>query len=90
MGDLSRLKRLVRNTLLIAVLIVLFGYSYRATGIDFPRIFRDASKAKEIVSAFLRPDLVTRDVETVTAETAFPIPCGSAVGRHRPAPARAS
>jgi phosphonate transport system permease protein len=80
MGDLSRLKRLVRNTLLIAVLVVLFGYSYRATGIDFPRIFRDASKAKEMVSAFLRPDLVTRDVETVTVETAFPIPCGSAVG----------
>jgi phosphonate transport system permease protein len=80
MGDLSRLKRLVRNTLLIAVLVVLFGYSYRATGIDFPRIFRDAGKAKEMVSAFLRPDLVTRDVETVTAETAFPIPCGSAVG----------
>jgi phosphonate transport system permease protein len=80
MGDLSRLKRLVRNTLLIAVLVVLFGYSYRATGIDFPRIFRDAGKAKEMVSAFLRPDLVTRDVETVTVETAFPIPCGSAVG----------
>jgi phosphonate transport system permease protein len=80
MGDLSRLKRLVRNTLLIAVLVVLFGYSYRATGIDFPRMFRDASKAKETISAFLRPDLVTRDFETVTIETAFPIPCGSAVG----------
>jgi phosphonate transport system permease protein len=80
MGDLSRPKRLVRNTLLIAVLVALFGYSYHATGIDFPRMFRDAGKAKEMVSAFLRPDLVTRDVETVTVETAFPIPCGSAVG----------
>jgi phosphonate transport system permease protein len=80
MGDLSRLKRLVRNTLLIAVLIVMFGYSYRVTGIDFPRMFRDAGKASEIVSDFLRPDLVTRDFETVTIEAAFPIPCGSAVG----------
>ena len=78
MKDLSQLKRLVLNALVIAVLVVLFGYSYRATGIDFPRMFRDAGKASEIVSDFLRPDLVTRDFETVTLELAFPIPCGSA------------
>ncbi len=78
MKDLSQLKRLVLNALVIAVLVVLFGYSYRATGIDFPRMFRDAGKASEIVSDFLRPDLVTRDFETVTIELAFPIPCGSA------------
>ncbi len=38
MKDLSHLKKLVRNTLLIALLLVVFGYSYRATGIDFPRL----------------------------------------------------
>jgi phosphonate transport system permease protein len=80
MGDLSRLKRLVLNALLIAGLLVVFGYSYRATGIDFPRLVRDAGKARDIVAAFLQPDLVTRDVETLTIEVAFPIPCGSAVG----------
>lgn len=76
--DLSHLKRLVLNTLLIALLAVVFGYSYRVTGIDFPRLFRDAGKASQIVSDFLHPDLATRDVETVTIAMAFPIPCDSA------------
>jgi len=83
MGDLSRLKRLVLNTLLIAGLVVVFGYSYRVTGIDFPRLVRDAGKARDIVTAFLQPDLVSRDVETQTIEVAFPIPCGSAVEAER-------
>jgi phosphonate transport system permease protein len=78
MGDPSRLKNLVRSTLLIALLVAAFGYSYRVTGVDFPRLVRDAGKAREIVLAFLRPDLVTREVQTQTIEVAFPIPCGSA------------
>lgn len=78
MKDLSHLKKLVRNSLLLALLLVVFGYSYRATGIDFPRLVRDAPKARGILSDFLRPDLFRRDVEVVTLEMAFPIPCGSA------------
>jgi len=78
MKDLSHLKRLVLNTLLIAVLVLLFGVSYRVTKIDFPRLIRDAGKARDFVSAFLNPDLVTRDVETTTIQIAFPIPCGTA------------
>lgn len=78
MRALPRLKRLVTNTLVIAGLVLVFGYGYRATGIDFPRLFRDAPKAREILTAFLTPDLVAREVDTVTIEFAFPIPCGSA------------
>lgn len=76
--DISPLKNMVLSTLGIGVLILLFVVSYRTTQMDFPRLLRDAYKAKDFVSAFLSPDLVTRDFETVTITTSFPIPCGSA------------
>ncbi len=78
MKDLSHLKKLVRNSLLFALLLVVFVYSYRVTGIDVARLVRDAPKARNIVLDFLHPDLFRRDVEIVTLDMAFPIPCGSA------------
>jgi len=41
-------------------------------------LIKDAPKAKDLVAAFLTPDLLTRDLKTTTVEMAFPIPCGSA------------
>ncbi len=76
--DLSHLKRLVLNTLLVAVLAFLFVASVRVTKMDFVRLVKDAYKAREFVSDILSPDVVTRDIETTSIETAFPIPCGSA------------
>jgi phosphonate transport system permease protein len=70
--------RIFLTTVLIAVAVVIVGASARVSQIDFIRLFRDAPKAKNMVTAFLTPDLVTRDQTTTTIEAAFPIPCGSA------------
>jgi phosphonate transport system permease protein len=78
MKNQPRIGRIVLTTLLIALLIAVYGVSYKVTQLDFVRLVRDAPKAKELVTAFLTPDVVTREVQTTTIETAFPIPCGSA------------
>ncbi|MGQ9833659.1 MAG: phosphonate ABC transporter, permease protein PhnE [Candidatus Villigracilaceae bacterium] len=70
--------RIVRNTLLTALVIAAFITSFRVTEADFPRLFRDLPKGKDLLTAFLSPDVFTRDMETRTISIAFPIPCGSA------------
>jgi len=70
--------RIARNTLLTALVIAAFVVSYRVTEADFPRLFRDLPKGKALLTAFLTPDVFTRDVETRTVSIVFPIPCGSA------------
>jgi phosphonate transport system permease protein len=85
MDKRSRSLSLVRSALIIALVLVALGWSYRVTRIDFPRLVRDLPKAKEIAAAFLTPDLVTRRYETTTIEVAFPIPCGSAPEQGIPA-----
>lgn len=70
--------RIVRNTLLTALVIAAFVISFRITEADFPRLFRDLPKGKDLLTAFLSPDVFTRDMETRTISIAFPIPCGSA------------
>jgi len=70
--------RIARNTLLTALVIAAFVVSYRVTEADFPRLFRDLPKGKDLLTAFLTPDVFTRDVETRTVSIVFPIPCGSA------------
>jgi len=70
--------RIFLTTLAIAAALVVLGFSARASKIDFVRLIKDAPKARALVSAFLTPDLVTRDQATTTIEAAFPIPCGSA------------
>ncbi len=70
--------RIFLTTILIALGVVIIGASARVSQIDFVRFIKDAPKAKALVTAFLTPDLVTRDLKTTTLEMAFPIPCGSA------------
>lgn len=70
--------RIFLTTILIALGVAILGASARVSQVDFIRFFRDASKAKALVTSFLTPDLTTRDLKTTTIEMAFPIPCGSA------------
>jgi phosphonate transport system permease protein len=70
--------RIVLTTILIALAVLVLGYSAKVTQIDFVRLIEDAPKAKTLVLAFLTPDVTTRDTQTTTIETSFPIPCGSA------------
>lgn len=70
--------RIIRNVLLIALLVAVFGISYNVTGVDFPRLIRDLPKGGPMLKEFLSPDVFTRETETRTIEIAFPIPCDSA------------
>ena len=70
--------RIVLTTLLIALAVLVLGYSAKVTQIDFVRLIEDAPKARELVLAFLTPDVATRDTQTTTISTSFPIPCDSA------------
>ncbi len=74
----SRVWRITLTALLIALIAAIYGISARVTQVDFVRLFHDAPKAKQVFMAFLTPDLFTRDYRTMTLETTFPIPCGSA------------
>lgn len=78
MKNLSQLKRMVISVILIAALVYLYSISYKVTKMDFVRLIQDSYKAKDFVSAFLHPDLFTRDSQTTTITTTFPIPCDSA------------
>jgi phosphonate transport system permease protein len=74
----ASLKRLLRTTLFIAIAIFLYVVSFRITQVNFVRLFTDAYKARDFITAFLTPDLITHDYTTTTIETSFPIPCDSA------------
>ncbi len=79
MDNRSRTPRhVVRNLLILVGLVVAYTWASDVTRIDFPRLVRDAPKGRVIITAFLTPDVTTRDFETRTIETAFPIPCDSA------------
>jgi phosphonate transport system permease protein len=66
------------NVILALVVIAALVASYKVTQADFGRLFRDLPKGKDLVVAFLTPDLISRDTETRTITIAFPIPCGTA------------
>ena len=70
--------RIIRNTLLTALIVAAFVVSYKVTEADFPRLFNNLPNGKELIIAFLTPDVVTREMDTRTISIAFPIPCGSA------------
>ena len=70
--------RVLLNAVLIALGVVILGASARVSQIDFVRFIKDAPKGRALVTAFLTPDLLTRDLKTTTVEIVFPIPCGSA------------
>lgn len=77
--------KIVRNTLIVALIFVALGISWNVTGVDFPRLMRDLPKGRNLVMAFLTPDVVTRETTTTTVNIAFPIPCGSAPASEIPA-----
>ncbi|MFN8387255.1 MAG: hypothetical protein U0X92_12650 [Anaerolineales bacterium] len=66
--------RIVRNTLITAVVIAAFAVSYKITGVDFPRLFANLPNGKNLLVAFLTPDVASRDVETRTVSISSRFP----------------
>ncbi|MBV6395321.1 MAG: hypothetical protein HFACDABA_00896 [Anaerolineales bacterium] len=70
--------RLFRNALITTLVIAAFVVSYNVTDADFGKLFRNLPNGQKLITDFLTPDVVTRDVETRTVSIAFPVPCDSA------------
>lgn len=70
--------RSLRFTLLLIGIVTAFFFSIRVTQPDFVKLVTSSSKAKDILSQLLSPDLVTREAGLYRVEAVFPVPCGSA------------
>ncbi len=71
-------RRVLRNTLIAAMLVAGYLVAWNGSEIDFPRLFSSLPKGWPLLSAFLSPDVTTRDIEPVTLQVPLPVPCGSA------------
>jgi phosphonate transport system permease protein len=70
--------RITRNILLGILIVAAFVLSWRVSEVDFVKLVQNLPNGKDIVLAFLTPDVFTHEKTTKTIETPFPIPCGSA------------
>lgn len=75
---MSNNMNVARNLLLLALVVLAFWVSYQVTEADFAKLIANLPKGKDLVRAFLTPDIFTRDVERRTVSIAFPVPCDSA------------
>ena len=66
------------NIILGLLIVAAFAISWRVTDVDFVKLAKNLPNGKDIILAFLTPDFFTHDKTTITIETPFPIPCGSA------------
>ena len=70
--------KITRNIVIAVLILAAFVVSWRVTEIDFFKLVNNLPNGREILLAFMTPDVFTREKTTKTIETAFPIPCGSA------------
>jgi phosphonate transport system permease protein len=77
--------RIVRNSMIAILIVVVIGLSWRVTQINLKKLITDLPKGEKLVKAFLTPDIFTREFFTKTIEIAFPIPCNSATASAVPA-----
>ena len=70
--------KITRNILLGILIVAAFVVSWRVSEVDFFKLVQNLPNGKDIVLAFLTPDVFTHEKTTKTIETPFPIPCGSA------------
>ena len=71
----------LRTTLIALGVLAAYVIAYRGSEVDFPRLFRALAtnqKGRQLLGAFLTPDVATRDIAPVTLQLPFPVPCGSA------------
>jgi phosphonate transport system permease protein len=77
--------KITRNIIIAVLILAAFVVSWRVTEIDFIKLVNNLPNGREILLAFMTPDVFTREKTTKTIETAFPIPCGSALQADIPA-----
>jgi phosphonate transport system permease protein len=70
--------KITRNILLGILIVVAFVVSWRVSEVNFVKLVQNLPNGKDILLAFMTPDIFTREKTTKTIEAPFPIPCGSA------------
>jgi phosphonate transport system permease protein len=70
--------RLLRTTLITVGVLAVYVIAYRGSAVDFPRLFASLPKGWPLLSAFLTPDVAQREIQPVTLQVDFSVPCGSA------------
>jgi len=60
-----------RFILLVLVAGIIYSYGWKVTQIQPGNLVRDFHLVKPLISALLQPDLITRETDSFTAETAF-------------------
>jgi phosphonate transport system permease protein len=77
----SALPGSLKTTLITLGVIAAYIIAWRGSEVDFPKLFRALAtneKGRELLSDFMTPDIVARDIAPVTLQLALPVPCGSA------------
>jgi phosphonate transport system permease protein len=72
------LRRWFVTVFMILLALVAYVIGYRVTEIDPVKLLSSLSKSQKILSALIRPDVVTRKTADTTLDIVFPVPCGSA------------
>lgn len=69
--------RIIRTTLIALAVLAAYVIAYRGSEVDFARLVTSLGKGRPLLSAFLTPDVVARNIEPVTLQLDMPVPCGS-------------
>jgi phosphonate transport system permease protein len=70
-------RRLITTTLLTILIVAVYVISFKGTKVNFGHLFSSLGKGGPLLQDFMTPDLTSKDVEKVTLQLAFPVPCGS-------------
>lgn len=73
-----RVVDVARRTILVLAVAAVYVLAWRGSDIDFATLFGSLEKGLPRLQAFLTPDLVGYDIEPITVQLPFPVPCGSA------------
>jgi phosphonate transport system permease protein len=71
-------RRALRTTAITAALLAAYFIAYRGSAVDFARLVESLPKGWPLLRAFLTPDVANREIQPVTLQLPFPVPCGSA------------
>jgi len=83
-GGYPTLPGLIRLSLTVVAIAVIYAVGVREAELDLPALVRGAPRGLALVRDFLSPDLFTRETSVTTIEFDFPVPCGSAAGAQIP------
>ncbi|NPA91081.1 MAG: phosphonate ABC transporter, permease protein PhnE [Chloroflexi bacterium] len=68
-------QRFLRNVVFIVLAIAVYAYGWKVTRIDLKTLITDAGDIKPLVLDLLRPELFTREKQSIRLAVEYPVPC---------------